>query len=208
MISIHLSYSRTSRDRGGKENSKLVNSSRVLVPFSQVWRIRGCHCFRVLKYSAMSALNITAARSPCCPTTAHHNYAGEYSFAYFVLSGAAFATGISNRARRRERPAAYSNGISLGSFNHWHYSNPDNCRCSGHRRLPRVYYEYNEPRSTWACSLKGERDHLKSRKNPRSDRYHFFRASRPSHSRSIRGPEFFILKWTYEPHTPSDSLDG
>lgn len=127
----------------------------------------------------MSAFRITTARNSC-PTMIHIIMRAN-SFAYFVLSGAAFATGISNRARRRERPTAYSNGISLGSFNHWHYSNPDNCHCSGHRRLPRVYYEYNEPRSTWAasCSLKGEQDHLKSRKNPRSDRYHFFRASRP-----------------------------
>jgi len=96
-------------------------------------------------------------------TTVHHNYAGELApILRFKRCGV--ATGISNRARRRERSAAYSNDISLGFFNHWHYSNPDNCRCSGHRRLPRVYYEYNEPQINRACSLRSERDHLKFRK--------------------------------------------
>lgn len=100
----------------------------------------------------MSALNITAARSDPLAPSRFTIIMQANSFAYFVLSGV--ATGISSRARRRES-AAYSNGISLDSFNHWHYSNPDNCRCSGHRRLPRVYYEYNEPRSTWTCSFRG-----------------------------------------------------
>lgn len=157
----------------------------------------------------MSAFGITTARNPC-PTTVHHNYAGELvRILRFKRRGVRYRN-FKPRKKMRKTPAAYSNGISLGSFNHWHYSNPDNCHCFGHRRLPRVYYEYNEPRSTWAasCSLKGEQDHLKSRKNPRSDRYHFFRTSRPDHTRSIRGPEFFILKWTYEPRTPGDSLDG
>jgi len=154
----------------------------------------------------MSALDITAAR---ISTRIRHNYAGELvRILRFKWRG--IATGISNYARRRERSAAYSNGISLGSFNHWHYSNPDNCRCSGHCRAAcRAFITNIMSRgapelvpwgvsgTTWSLekilALTGTI---------------FFRASRPGHTRSIRDPEFFILKWTYGLRTPGHSLDG
>lgn len=65
----------------------------------------------------MSALGITTARFPPVATTVHHNYAGELA-RILRIKRCGVATGISNRARRREKSAAYSNSISLGSFNH------------------------------------------------------------------------------------------
>lgn len=128
----------------------------------------------------MSVLDITARL--CAPPRIRYNYAGEL-VRIFCLKRRGVATGISNRARRRElRPAAYSNGISLGSFNHWHYGNPDNCCCCGHCRLPRVYYVYNEPRSTWV-PRGGKLGPPEVSKKTSFWQVPFFRASRPGYIR-------------------------
>jgi len=81
-----------------KGSLKLVNSSRVLVcAFRESEREHG-HCFRVLKYSAMSALDITAALGFSASPPIHYNYAGEL-VRIFRLKRRGVATGISNRAR-------------------------------------------------------------------------------------------------------------